>query len=140
MGRVFERVGKGHQLNQHYLDNMFPLDPKGRFAREPVNDDFMNMDIIMGGEGRNQEAREGLEQSLCATVGNVTADARLLNARPTSGQVERDETQLGTNGSPRASVYDWERNGNTTNLKVKDLSRLWAYRNGKSPPAYHEED
>ena len=27
MGRVFERVGEGHQFNQHYLDNMFPLQP-----------------------------------------------------------------------------------------------------------------
>lgn len=25
-GNLFERVGSGHQLNQHYLDNMFPLD------------------------------------------------------------------------------------------------------------------
>ena len=27
MGRVFERPGQGHQFNQHYLDNMFPLEP-----------------------------------------------------------------------------------------------------------------
>jgi hypothetical protein len=27
MGRVFERQGQGHQFNQHYLDNMFPLEP-----------------------------------------------------------------------------------------------------------------
>ncbi|KAE9369930.1 hypothetical protein N431DRAFT_547227 [Stipitochalara longipes BDJ] len=27
MGRVFERVGEGHQFNQHYLDSMFPLQP-----------------------------------------------------------------------------------------------------------------
>ncbi|KAI9052655.1 hypothetical protein LZ554_003994 [Drepanopeziza brunnea f. sp. 'monogermtubi'] len=27
MGRVFEREGKGHQMNMHYLDAMFPLKP-----------------------------------------------------------------------------------------------------------------
>lgn len=98
MGRVFERPGSGHQFNQHYLDNMFPPDPTGRFVRGLADGDFMEMDVRIGGDTK---ARETPDQSLDATLGNL----------------ER---------------------ANRVPLKVKNLSRLWAYRNGDSPPSCSE--
>jgi hypothetical protein len=137
MGRVFERPGAGHQFNQHYLDNMFPLDPKGRFVRKPIRGDFMEMDVNMGGDAKSREAREGLEQSLYAMGGSMEAEARLLNVSPT----QRREEQFGPSGHPRTLVDELAKtSGDTKQLKVKDLSRLWAHRNGKSPPACHQDD
>lgn len=37
----------GHQLNQHYLDSIFPLDPTGRFTCNPEKGDFEDMDVII---------------------------------------------------------------------------------------------
>ncbi|KAM0248027.1 hypothetical protein ACHAQJ_009632, partial [Trichoderma viride] len=44
MGKVFVNPKAGHQLNQHYLDSIFPLDSTRRFTREPRDGDFMIMD------------------------------------------------------------------------------------------------
>ncbi|KAL6879328.1 hypothetical protein J3F83DRAFT_768581 [Trichoderma novae-zelandiae] len=43
MGKVFVNPRAGHQLNLHYLDSIFPLDPTRRFTREPIDGDFMDM-------------------------------------------------------------------------------------------------
>ncbi|PON28990.1 hypothetical protein TGAM01_v202098 [Trichoderma gamsii] len=47
MGKVFVNPRAGHQLNQHYLDSIFPLDPTGRFTRDPEEEDFMDMDVLI---------------------------------------------------------------------------------------------
>ncbi|PVH67265.1 hypothetical protein DL98DRAFT_386718, partial [Cadophora sp. DSE1049] len=46
MGRVFQCPRSGHQFNQHYLGNIFPLDPTGRFTRDPQEGDFMDNDVL----------------------------------------------------------------------------------------------
>ena len=109
IGRVFERPGKGHQFNQHYLDNIFPLDPTRSFVREPEPGDFMDMEVVEGGDETDKGAREGIVQSLSVTMGSTEAEARVLN-------------------------------DSTNGVKVRYLSRLWAYRNGRCPPACYEED
>ncbi|KAG4277544.1 hypothetical protein FPRO04_07321 [Fusarium proliferatum] len=41
-GKVFINRGGGHQLNQHYLDDMFPLDKTLQRARDATGGDFMH--------------------------------------------------------------------------------------------------
>jgi hypothetical protein len=79
MGRVFERPGKGHRFNQHYLDNMFPLDPTRRYVCEPNGSDFMNMEIVVGDDAKSWGTREGIDQILCETKESFEATASVLN-------------------------------------------------------------
>ncbi|KAK7520136.1 hypothetical protein IWZ03DRAFT_412909 [Phyllosticta citriasiana] len=60
MGRLFERQGTGHLLNQHYLNYMFPLGPDGRVLE---NNDFMDEPVVFDEEeiGGLDTDREGLE-------------------------------------------------------------------------------
>ncbi|KAF4449878.1 hypothetical protein F53441_6913 [Fusarium austroafricanum] len=44
-GKVFINRGGGHMLNQHYLDDMFPLNKTLRKARNPREGDFMNHNV-----------------------------------------------------------------------------------------------
>jgi hypothetical protein len=133
MGRVFERPGKGHQFNQHYLDNMFPLDPTCRFVRDVQKGDFMDMTVDVVNE--NTE-RESAEQSLLTANGNVVNqeldEVLLLNMSPTSATLDRGEARFW-----RRAEHSTQRNGvingKGTVLKVKDVSRLWTYRNGGVP-------
>lgn len=110
IGRVFlrEGIGGGHQLCQHYLDNMFPLakDAKGIFigclddetedTEKRVNE-FMESEVVVAGT-------EGAIGKEVEVTGSPLEE---------SGRRRRRETQV--------------------KMKVKELSRLWKYRNGKSP-------
>lgn len=129
MGRVFERPGSGHLFNQHYLDNMFPLDPTGRFVRGLTDGDFMEMDVRIGG---GTEAREGLDQSLDATLGSVEPEARILTSSA-SVRTEIQGQRSRAKGNSRILEVDELARTNGVPWKVKNLSRLWAYRNGDSP-------
>ncbi|KAH6664147.1 hypothetical protein B0J14DRAFT_607925 [Halenospora varia] len=130
MGRVFERRGKGHQFNQHYLDHMFPLDPTCRFVREVRKGDFMDMNIDVVKESSE---RESTAQSLLATKGNKALDeAWLENLSPASATTYKDEGQFWRHTENWADGSGVT-NGENSVLKVKDVSRLWAYRNGKVP-------
>jgi hypothetical protein len=136
MGRLFERSGKGHQLNQHYLDNIFPLDPTHQRVRELKAGDFMDMDVVESGGATSQESREGIDESCLATTG---PEANVLNDSPTSARTERLEEPFWprAKSGPGNSAMT---NGYTERAKVWQLSRLWAYRNGGSPPAFHDEE
>lgn len=133
-GRVFARTSPrgGHQLCQHYLDGMFPLErnPRtGEFlgAAEKGNE-FMESDIVLGRDGDEsadiREAYQGswIGEALAETPDDVAA---------------ADSTVKIHGGTPVAS-----RSG-TRRVKVKDLSRLWLYRNGRvpdeKPPLLHQE-
>jgi hypothetical protein len=133
MGLVFERPGKGHQLNQHYLDKMFPLDKSGYKVRETKEGDFMEMDCEAGHDDSQHAPREGPNQSLFATKTSDECEdigAHILNESPTSAKKESAAWQA--NGAWVAT--NGQVNGVKKVLQVKDLSRLWTYRNGGSPP------
>jgi hypothetical protein len=102
MGTVFINQRAGHQLNQHYLDWMFPLDKKMDFTREPEPGDFMNMGALVNSEERSTIKREE--------------------------GVSRDTTQLD-------NVVIHARSGTLNAPKIRDVSRLWQYRNGRLPRA-----
>lgn len=118
LGRLFARsTGRGgHQLNQHYLDGMFPLarDPKtGQFVGADEENDFMDEVVKMGAEGAAMDnVREAFDVSYCGTEGFGSGEVS------TPVEVHGVETK-------KARGKD---------VKVRDLSRLWSYRNGRRPP------
>ncbi|KYK54816.1 hypothetical protein DCS_06776 [Drechmeria coniospora] len=119
LGRLFNRSSSrgGHQLNQHYLDGMFPLkrDPTtGRFVGADEDNDFMREPIKVGDEGAAMDgAREAFAISYAGTRGFG------------SGAIATPVEVCGATDATRAK----ERG-----VRVKELSRLWSYRNGRSPP------
>ncbi|KKY29644.1 hypothetical protein UCDDA912_g10440 [Diaporthe ampelina] len=63
-GDLFERDGSGHQLNQHYLDNMFPLDKamKGVEVTEdggPLACTFMDTEVDVINDPREMDKIRG---------------------------------------------------------------------------------
>ncbi|KAK2034317.1 hypothetical protein LX32DRAFT_724546 [Colletotrichum zoysiae] len=112
MGRLFVRASErgGHQLCQHYLDGMFPLarDPEtGEFTGASDENDFMDSEIQVGQKGdAGANAREAYEVSYLG--------------RGFASEVELHGERL--RGRHRKRT-----------VKVKELSRLWLYRNGLSP-------
>ncbi|CAM1504266.1 Fc.00g018570.m01.CDS01 [Cosmosporella sp. VM-42] len=117
LGRLFARShGRGgHQFNQHYLDGMFPLkrdEKTGEFTGADEDNDFMNEVIKVGKEGSAMEnVREAFEISYAGTQGFG------------SGDISTPVEVHGLTGRKKLK----------NNVKVRDLSRLWSYRNGMSP-------
>ena len=147
MGRVFERPGKGHQFNQHYLDNMFPLKKSSKtnggiggsgFEAASDQSEFMDSVIELGKDGdRNHDEREGLELSYCGAHGGPLSE----NEEAT---LIRDMSPVSPSSTLNALRQDFTNGRGFTNgdlngvqkkekFTVKDLSRLWLYRNGGSP-------
>ncbi|KAE8379554.1 hypothetical protein BDV26DRAFT_259051 [Aspergillus bertholletiae] len=110
LGRIFVRPGSGHQLNQHYLDAMFTLGPDRKVLE---SNEFMEM-------GAKTVAYEKL---LPKHVRHERNEVLVTNKRPSHGY----ET------SPAIQPGRQENQSDRRPLKVKDLSRLWQYRNGGSP-------
>lgn len=129
IGRVFARttVRGGHQLCQHYLDGMFPLekDPKtGEFiGAAETNNEFMESEITVGEAGSEMTAaKEAMEISwLAGNGGSAVDDGDAVGGVAFHGGERRGTLRMRRRGSKPAKV------------KVKDLSRLWQYRNGRSP-------
>lgn len=151
----------GHQFNQHYLDSMFPLKPvsssstpllpspsspfhnpeenrggignSGFLGADEEGNDFMSSTIELGAASdEKRDERESCEMSYLGTHG-VPLD---------NGEEEvllRDMSPVSTFGSGSGSGLTAAlgmRNGigkGNKGFTVGDLSRLWLYRNGKSP-------
>ena len=111
MGRLFGRPGSGHQLNQHYMDNMFPLGPDGKALEK---NDFMDSEVRFQQAPTPDDPGESLLSSLQC---DNTPEATVV-----------DEN------SPIDVTHGRHKQINGLKLKVKDFSRLWHYRNGRSPP------
>ncbi|KFA62014.1 hypothetical protein S40285_02126 [Stachybotrys chlorohalonatus IBT 40285] len=117
LGRLFSRstVIGGHQFNQHYLNSMFPLKRESETG-EPIGADeeneFMEEPIKLGNEGEAEKSRR---------------EAFILSYQGSDGFGSGDiATPVQVHGlSGRKKIKD--------EIKVKHVSRLWSYRNGKSP-------
>jgi hypothetical protein len=148
MGRVFERPGRGHQFNMHYLDGMFPLKASAEKhggiggsgfegADESEANEFMNSVLALGKEGdENKDEREGWEMSYLGAHGEPLSkdetDVLFRDMSPISPTVFANGNGFtsgngGVNGNENVEVKQ------KAEFKVKDLSRLWLYVNGKSP-------
>ncbi|KAF1809628.1 hypothetical protein P152DRAFT_441467 [Eremomyces bilateralis CBS 781.70] len=106
MGRLFRSSNSGHLLNQHYLAECFPLDENDRVLE---SNPFMDMVVEHAGEA---EEREHFTTELQSRGGD-----------------EVEEPVVADVNSPLSPTH-------TATLhthRVKDFSRLWLYRNGRSP-------
>ena len=119
MGRLFKRTdASGHQMNQHYLGNMFVMDKD--LTR--VLDDEHAQDINAG-------FTNGAEPRAFGFMDMEIDDAML----------DEDNTVLPLSGQERRQAVQTEvritGNGSEPEVpsKVKDHSRLWQYRNGRTP-------
>ncbi|KAB5542658.1 hypothetical protein GE09DRAFT_969472 [Coniochaeta sp. 2T2.1] len=130
IGRVFAKSapgGGGHQMVQHYLDGMFPLakDERGNLLgcldEETAGNEFMESEVFVGAAGDVGEvAREAMEGSWIAGGGREAAAARAVEVHSSS--------PVDARGRFRSRLTE-----TGVKMKVKDLSRLWLYRNGRSP-------
>jgi hypothetical protein len=119
MGRVFVSPESGHLLNQHYLHQMFTLSAENVCLD---HNEFMDMQVDV--KSANQDAEEDREDT----------DQSLMGG----GEV----TYIGDSGSPstpatmvsslNSSMFERVEQNNRI-VKVKQLSRLWLYRNGGNP-------
>ncbi|KAJ5333369.1 uncharacterized protein MYU51_014453 [Penicillium brevicompactum] len=135
LGKVFINPRPGHQLNQHYLDSMFPLDPTNRFARDPQPGDFMDLKVFIEGESPQGKPLQHDENYMVSAISKTKGALRI-----STGETG-DETAI-SNLSPVLPSTDGERwKGNSDissppplcQLKTQDVSRLWQYRNGGRP-------
>ncbi|KAJ5762253.1 uncharacterized protein N7511_005635 [Penicillium nucicola] len=134
MGNVFVNPKAGHQLNQHYLDSMFPLDPTNRFTRDPKDTDFMNLNVIIHS---TQQAKlpDSIRPETVVEILDHAGIFRDFSQEPATATEVLNLSPV----SPLSGVNRWtgEPNSNRTRpkskLKIRDLSRLWLYRNGGRP-------
>ncbi|KAI0381148.1 hypothetical protein F5Y04DRAFT_271096 [Hypomontagnella monticulosa] len=123
IGRVFRRTSPrgGHQFSQHYLNGMFPLarNDKGELVGCAERNEFMDSTVEVAKEGTEKDnVREAVEISW-ALIDLAGGEEDILKG------------EVAVHGSFH------EENGkiNAGKVRVKDLSRLWQYRNGRSPPS-----
>lgn len=104
-GACFERNGSGHQFNQHYLDNMFPLDDS-------------RTKVLTNGNG------SPVAGTFMASMVKIHNDPKEVYARVRrqNGEAEQDD-QNGVNGVTPETT------------RVYHVSRLWQYVNGGKPEA-----
>ncbi|OQD82241.1 hypothetical protein PENANT_c022G03476 [Penicillium antarcticum] len=107
MGRLFVRPSSGHLLNQHYLDNMFTLGPDKKVLE---SNQFMDMEV----------------EPFASGIHSYINSSHRAKYRP----IARDKDFL------TALSQQTQTNGVDGVLRVKDFSRLWQYRNGRSPEVH----
>lgn len=119
IGRLFIRSSHrgGHQFCQHYLDGMFPLekDPETeRFIGAAEDNEFMESEVQIGSDGdASKHERGAFDISWRGRRGFGSGDV--------AGDVDVHDD--GPVSKPPAGAI----------VRVKDLSRLWQYRNGRIP-------
>ncbi len=130
LGRVFARsaAGRGgHQFCQHYLDGMFPLARDARTgavlgcADAPGANAFMESAVAVGRAGDDSaDVRKAFERSWLAALRDAKAPS------PGSSGAAAVEIHSGSPVLVRPPSQ-------LRPVQVKDVSRLWQYRNGRSP-------
>lgn len=109
MGRVFVRPGSGHQFIQHHLDTMFTL---GEDMKTLDTNEFMEMEVGIPLDELHRLKADGTGTGDSVDHHDIDFPYEEVNA---------DVPLLQSDGSIRRK------------MKVKELSRLWLYRNGASP-------
>jgi len=148
MGRLFVRDGAGHQLNQHYLDNMFPIGPDGKVIE---NNDFMETVVDLpssssdtsglssehdGGKG-NDDKQPHTESLACSLLcggedgRDVDNISMIVDGNHAIEVVSPTDSQTNKADGTRNDFLAKRQ------FKVKEFSRLWQYRNGQSPENHY---
>lgn len=121
MGRIFIQKASGHMLNQHYLQSMFTLNPTTGVGCAETNP-FMEQHI-----STNETPEDVINRR--ATVIDSIVGILEDGMRVDRGANVRN---VGTPQDIRFPNVQRRETG-SLQLKVKDLSRLWLYRNGMIP-------
>lgn len=122
IGRLFIRPSRrgGHQFCQHYLDGMFPLETNpntGEYIGAAEENEFMESAVQVGMAGdSSRHVREAFDISWRGREGFGSGGC----ARVDRDVEVHDDCSTST---PSGGV----------GVRVKDLSRLWQYRNGRIP-------
>lgn len=139
IGRLFSRTDArgGHQFIQHYMDGMFPL------ARDAVTgqlvgclevgNEFMESEIVVGraGDAGTNEREAFASSYLGCSDDDSDGEGERGKRSGAAGAAAAGEVLMHNGESPLALR---KRLGlPTEKVKVKELSRLWKYRNGRSP-------
>ena len=121
VGQLFKRDGSGHQMNQHYLDNMFPMETPNGPVQETNDfmDQLVNADIdstpTRESDSVNAVSQKVLNQPNGSSVADVPNGALDIDSVAEDGEApEVNATRL-------------------QKKPIRELSRLWQYRNGRSP-------
>lgn len=138
IGRLFSRTDArgGHQFVQHYLDGMFPLAKDavtGKFTGcLEVGNEFMESEIVVGKSGdAGANEREAFASSYLGCSDDDSDGEWDKGRRSGAAALAAGEVLMHNGESPIALR---RRLGlPTEKVKVKELSRLWKYRNGRSP-------
>lgn len=134
-GCVFVRAGaSGHMFNQHYMDPMFPLPEKTHWPQNSFFDKIIQVDdkLAMRRESTalSNWSLMRRESGLEFGDGEVVPETQILPDGTNGGSSSNDDPILifARTDSSRLSVE--EARGKT----VRELSRLWRYQGGRSPP------
>lgn len=136
-GRVFQIPESGHLLGQHYLDRLFPLDKRMKevvFEEGGVQNMHVHFDAAQDGDDpehpktfvKVSDARYPFTSFEISGVNGETSVYRPVTpvmASSSEGLAVETNVDEEVSTTPRA-----------VGLKVKDLSRLYMYVNGGSPP------
>ncbi|PQE28059.1 alpha beta-Hydrolase protein [Rutstroemia sp. NJR-2017a WRK4] len=127
MGRVFEKEVSGHMFVQHYLDGMFPL---SKSVRKRLRGSGVTGNGEGLGNGWDWDSVDEGSQFMGAVVENGTK----MGVRPGDklGREGWNVSYCGGHGQEEEGTVG-RRDKPGTDYMVGELSRLWLYRNGRSP-------
>ena len=135
-GSVFVREGaSGHMFNQHYLEPMFPLPekdtypPQNAFLDRVINMNeklAMERDSVAISNASHMRRKSALEFG----DGEVVPEVQVLPNGTNGGPVSNGESVLTFARTDSGRLLVEEARGKT----VRELSRLWRYMGGRSPP------
>lgn len=136
LGRLFAYENPhgrgGHQLVQHYLDGMFPLerDPStGKFVgTKEKGNAFMESYVSACGGKRSIQ-----ENKACEREGVMGSWLDTLEGGDGDNGGEDEEGEISIDYGDEASLVRRKLGLCDQRVQVKELSRLWKYRNGRVP-------
>ncbi|GAB7364254.1 hypothetical protein MBLNU230_g4802t1 [Neophaeotheca triangularis] len=161
VGKIFVRAGSGHLMNQHYLDNMFQLEDSSKPGRGEVGVGNEKRGGLMGELGTGGEGEKGrggwrvrdgngfmdlrVKEGFCGESGEEGVDGDGGHgglsegvgdlgklAGHWAGEVGEGEKRDGGLVGGLEGKGDGK-GKDKGKVRVKDVSRLWEYRNGGVP-------
>ena len=135
MGRVFVSPQSGHLLNQHYLHQMFSLTDDLHCAD---HNDFIDMDVEVfepvGGGDKRESAVDSVESPTAPVNGKDAIFIADTNSPVSPLTLASPSTSLASSLAGSFAGSTVVEKGTKRMVKVRNLSRLWLYRNGGCPP------
>ncbi len=143
-GKLFKRNATGHMLSQHYLAYMFPREkytlPDGTVGiRVQDHNAFMDSEADVWDAHRDRDALAWSDWPWGLRLG-WWGGFRLALPRRWESMMREDGVDLSGRVPVGGVEVDGQAQGVRPARKPRDLSRLWLYRNGMSPPDDDDDD